>query len=268
MIGGRHIRHAVAAKEQRVLPLTRQGTDETLRNDIVDTVAAVFQVGEQLIPEVLQVIDRLFHQISPGRMPLRSQHIQETEYATDDFLCPQGISLSGYFFSCQSGLAITVFLTIQPADVFQHLFRVQVTALLVGIHELGARMGQAANASSAPSRRHSPSGAFLSARHDQTAFASAHQSSWFVLVSFHSETAAVRSYGRASPEAAPFLPCQPCARKKAHQATSIFPWNSYHLPFVIFAAHIMEVSQVIKPVHSCNVQHSTSSFSTRFFKPS
>ena len=68
MIGGRQIRHTVAAKEQRVLPFTRQGTDETLRNGIVDAVAAVFQLGEYLIPEVLQVIDRFFHQISPGRM--------------------------------------------------------------------------------------------------------------------------------------------------------------------------------------------------------
>ena len=100
MIGGRHIRHAVTAKEQRVLPLTRQGTDEMLRNGIVDTVAAVFQVSEYLIPEVLQVIDRLLHQISTGRMPLRSQHIQKTAHATDDFLCPQGIPLSGYLFSC------------------------------------------------------------------------------------------------------------------------------------------------------------------------
>ena len=91
MIGGRHIRHTVAAKEQQVLPLTRQGTDETLRNDIIDTIAVIFQVSEYLIPEVLQVIDRLFHQISPGKMPLRSQHIQETEHATDDFLCPQRI---------------------------------------------------------------------------------------------------------------------------------------------------------------------------------
>lgn len=115
MIGSRYIRHTVAAKEQRVFPLTRQGTDETLRNGIVDTVAAVFQVGEQLIPEVLQVIDRLFHQISTGRMTLRSQHIQKTAHAADDFLCPQGVPLSGYLFSCQTGLAITVFLTIQPA---------------------------------------------------------------------------------------------------------------------------------------------------------
>lgn len=56
MIGGRHIRHTVTTKEQRVLPLTSQGTDETFRNGIVDVVAAIFQVSEYLIPKVLQVI--------------------------------------------------------------------------------------------------------------------------------------------------------------------------------------------------------------------
>lgn len=132
-------------------------------------------------------------------------------------------------------------------------------------------MGQAASVSSVPSRRHSPSGVFLSAHHDPTAFASTHQSFWFMLVNFYSEPVAVRSYGRASPEAAPFLPCQPCARKKVRRITLIFPWNSYHFhlpPLVIFAAHIMKAPQIIKPVHSCNVQHSPFCFSTRFFKPS
>lgn len=71
------MRHPVAAKEQRVLPLTHQRADETLRNGIVDAVATVFQVSEYLIPEALQVIDRLSHQIFPRRMPLRSQHIQK-----------------------------------------------------------------------------------------------------------------------------------------------------------------------------------------------
>ena len=51
------MRHPVAAKEQRVLPLTHQRADETLRNGIVDAVATVFQVSEYLIPEALQVID-------------------------------------------------------------------------------------------------------------------------------------------------------------------------------------------------------------------
>ena len=143
MIGGRHIRHTVAAKEQRVLPLTRQGTDETLRNGIVDAVTAIFQISEYLIPEVLQIIDRLFHQISTGRMTLRSQHIQETAHAANDILCPQGIPLPGYLFGSQTGLTITVFLAIQPAYVFQHLFRIHVTALLVCIHELGTSMSQA-----------------------------------------------------------------------------------------------------------------------------
>ena len=45
------MRHPVAAKEQRVLPLTHQRADETLRNGIVDAVATVFQVSEYLIPE-------------------------------------------------------------------------------------------------------------------------------------------------------------------------------------------------------------------------
>ena len=40
-------------------------------------------------------------------MSLRSQDIQGTAHATDDFLCPQGIPLSGYFFICQTGLAVT-----------------------------------------------------------------------------------------------------------------------------------------------------------------
>lgn len=70
------MRHPVAAKEQRVLPLTHQRADETLRNGIVDAVATVFQVSEYLIPEALQVIDRLFHQISPPEedAPQKSAH--------------------------------------------------------------------------------------------------------------------------------------------------------------------------------------------------
>jgi hypothetical protein len=77
-------------------------------------------------------------------MPLRGQHIQETAYATDDILCLQGVSLPGYLLCEKAGLATAVFLPIQPPDIFQHLFRIQVTALLVCIHELGARMSQAA----------------------------------------------------------------------------------------------------------------------------
>lgn len=63
-------------------------------------------------------------------MPFRSQHMQETERTTDDFLCLQGISLSGNLHNCKIELTIAVFLTIQPADIFQHLFCVQVTPCL------------------------------------------------------------------------------------------------------------------------------------------
>ena len=63
------MRHPVAAKEQRVLPLTHQRADETLRNGIVDAVATVFQVSEYLIPEALQVIDRLSIRSPRGGCP-------------------------------------------------------------------------------------------------------------------------------------------------------------------------------------------------------
>ena len=156
-------------------------------------------------------------------MPLRSQHIQETEHATDDFLCPQGIPLPSYLFSSKDGLAIAIFLTIQPADVFQHLFRIQGTVLLVCIHELGTRMSQAANTSSVPLKRHSLSVVIQFASEDRLSPASALHFVSFAFESSHSDSEAARSYGRASPEATPFLPCQPCARKKAHRATLIFP---------------------------------------------
>lgn len=77
-------------------------------------------------------------------MPLRGQHIQKTAHAADDILCPQEVSLPDYLPCGKAGLAIAVFLPVQPPDILQHLFRIQVTALLVYIHELGARVSQAA----------------------------------------------------------------------------------------------------------------------------
>lgn len=111
---GRHIRHTVTTKEQRVLTLTSQGMDETFCDGIVNIVAAIFQVSEYLIPEVLQVIHRLFHQSSPRRMYLRSQNIQETAHTANDILGSQRVPLSGYLLRRKAKLAITVFLAIQP----------------------------------------------------------------------------------------------------------------------------------------------------------
>lgn len=127
-------------------------------------------------------------------MPLRSHHIQETEYATDDFLCPQGIPLSGYLFSSSI---------------------IQVCAC-----ELSFR-----------------------------------DSSCSVIRSSFARSCSLSALSALRKE-------------KAHRATLIFHGIHIIFPFLIFAAHVMEVHQVIKPVHSCNVQHSTSSFSTRSFKPS
>ena len=109
------------------------------------------------------------------------------------------------------------------------------------------RNGSCLKASSAPSRRHSPSGAFLSVHHDPTASASTHQSFWFVLVSFHSDSEAARSYGPAFPEALLHVPCQPCVRQKARQVTSIFPWNSYRNNGQPKASSLFHGASVVRP---------------------
>lgn len=111
------------------------------------------------------------------------------------------------------------------------------------------RMKQTANASSVPLRRHSLSVVVQFASEGRLSPASALHFVSFEFESFHSETEATRSYGLASPEVAPFLPCQLCARKKARQATLIFPWNSYQLTPAILATLIITHTDIYHDSH-------------------
>lgn len=61
MVGGGDIRHPITTEKQRVFPLTGKGTDQTLGNQVVDTVTTLFQVGEELIAEMMQVIHRIVY---------------------------------------------------------------------------------------------------------------------------------------------------------------------------------------------------------------
>ena len=82
-------------------------------------------------------------------MYLRSQHIQETAHAANDILCPQGIPLPGYLFSCQTGLAITAFqihvhiVTVRPVItdylvlVFQYIANLLIGVLVEGLDDYG-----------------------------------------------------------------------------------------------------------------------------------
>lgn len=60
-------RHTVATERQRVLPFPRKGgVDKTLDKGVVDTVTPVFQVSEELMPEMMQVIHSIIHQFTAG----------------------------------------------------------------------------------------------------------------------------------------------------------------------------------------------------------
>ena len=109
------------------------------------------------------------------------------------------------------------------------------------------RNGSWLKASSVPSRRHSPSGAFLSRHHDPTAYVSAHHFVSVIAGNFHSEPAAARSYGQAFPEALLHVPCQPCVRQKVRQATLIFPWNSYRNNGQPKAPALFHGASVVRP---------------------
>ena len=95
-------RHTVATERQRVLPFPRKGgVDKTLDKGVVDTVTPVFQVSEELMPDVCQLLLRFtgLSISSPrGRMTIRSQHMELTAYTTDYLLSLKRLSARSYLF--------------------------------------------------------------------------------------------------------------------------------------------------------------------------
>ena len=91
MIGRADTRHLVAAEEKRVLPLVRQRPDAPFRQAVVYRVVPVLPVEENLLPEVVEVTDRLFHQASVPRRVFGFHQVKQASHTDYYSRCFGGV---------------------------------------------------------------------------------------------------------------------------------------------------------------------------------
>lgn len=81
MVGRADTRHLVAAEEKRVLPGVCQRSDAPFGKAIVYRVVPVLPVKENLVPEMVEITDCLFHQASVPQHVSRFYQVKQALYS-------------------------------------------------------------------------------------------------------------------------------------------------------------------------------------------
>ena len=104
----RYYRHLLRSVEQGVLPFARQWPHISFGERIVDVISSVLAPCCKLLPIGVHVVDRLFHQLLPRRMPFFPQVLQAavdvSEYPGGPAVLTGGLYIVGLELKVPVGL--------------------------------------------------------------------------------------------------------------------------------------------------------------------
>ena len=145
MVGRADTSHLVAAEEQRVLPLVCQGPDAPFRQAVVYGIVPVLPVQEHLVPEIVEISDRLLHQASAPRGVSGFHQVEQAPHSYYYFRCFGRVPQASYVFLTELHLNVSLLQGVELSDVFEELTGVHVVLYLGGILELRPHVGHAAD---------------------------------------------------------------------------------------------------------------------------